>query len=1621
MEKYRNRIIALVVMFVLLGFAIYFRQSGQYAKSYVDLTGFNLVAVSQDAAGMNLDSPIKITSKEPVTIKNIQNLVEIKPQVPYEIEKKGNREFLVKFSEPLEPGSLYRVNLKGSEGKSLSWAFQTKKDFKIVRTLPRHHSVYVPIDSGIEIQFNQQGVNPIDDFFEITPKVEGRFEYYKNTAIFVHKGLQKDTPYTVKIKKGLGIKGSDQVLEDDFVFKFKTEGVWEDKTYLNFTDELYTLTPKSLHMLEMQTSRQLGNTQFKVEIYRYIDDEDFIKNMMKIDENRFPWENISSCNIDIDSKMEKISEFETEFKTGDPDIWHKGFLVLPEKLDMGDYLINVYFEDEILQTHVQVKDLAVYAMVGTKEDLLWINDVNSSRPVEGAKVTDLITSKSMASDSQGIALLKQEKKIDGEFEKAYFKIEKAGKLPFLVRVKPQYEGYDYYTYGYGGWDNTDYWSYIYTDRDMYLPNDTVNIWGMVNKREGKMSSKLSLHLNKYDSENGFIEVDKKEISLSDFNTFQDSFKIKNLLPESYAIYLKSGYDIIARKHFYVREYTKPAYKIDAKLDKDAIFSWDMAKLTINASFYEGTPISDLKLRYSYYEDTKHQEGKLVCDENGYTKLNYRPRINKDGWYPENVYINIHNAEAEDEEIYTLKNIMVFPKDVMINVETKASQDKTQGYVTINTNKIDIDKGKKYTDYGFIMEKFKGSPIDMNLDIKIFEVHYDPEEIGQYYDFIAKKVVKKYRYYQRRELLDTVNGKTSKGELKFDFPINPKKSYEIEVRGKDTRGNNILTKEWFAMYDYYEMYYPKRYELATEENEKGKYRVGETANIKLTYNGEEVPQKKQGKMLYLVLQNGLKDYKITDKFQEKFIFNKDFVPNTFVGGVYFDGEGIYRAGTRNLRYDYDEQNLDIKVEPDKKEYRPGDTVNLDILVTKPDGTPVNSEVNLSVVDESFFALMEQDVDILRDLYDYCFTTGILMDYVSYKKIDLQDMGLAEGGGEGGDESLRWDFKDTSLFQSVNTDRQGKGSISFKLPDNLTSWRVTYQAVNSELYAGSGKININAKLPFFLNLIMSDKYLVKDTPSISLRGFGTKVQGRDVIDYKLQLEASSGKTKEFQKTNTAGKYTNIDLGKLDEGDYTLTVEARCGKYTDAVRREFSVVDSTLEVLKTKTMPLSPDIKIPKSKGFTVLNFYNKEASLYYNTLDSLRYSWGERIDQVLSQVLSNNMLKEHFDEKGLHTEPKLGHYQREDGGIALLPYSESEPIISAKVASLGMNLFDENALRGYFYGILTDRESTKEDMLFSYWGLAALDEPVLIDIVRLLEEEKFDIREQLILANALADLKDEARALDIYHQIIKKHGKTSGNTLYIDAEERNDILEFTSLTSVLATKLKAPERYELSSYVAQNRGDKILTNLEQLICISKDIPDIPKEASFTYTFQGESKKVEFAGNQSFALLLKPEDVDKLSFKAIDGDIMVSASYSTKIKDIGKTDDNIGLERNYITGNSKSDTFEQSDIVKVVLTPKFTESSPEGYYEITDIIPAGLRYVKYAGDFDLKTSYPMEVSGQKVIFGYYYDKKEYSKKKYPKDIVYYIRAAVPGTYTRDHSVIKHTKSNTIYITDKKAVEIK
>ncbi len=1601
--------------------------------SDINLSNIKIEPVISDSAGIDTKSGFKLYCDKTISPESIKEALSVTPRKDYTLAQISRGEYNISFNDELKGGSIYKLEFTDvATGSTRSWAFQTKKAFSIVRTLPRDEATQVPVDSGIEITFSHEKVENIKDYFEIDPKVEGRFEIHKKTVVFVPKKLDDSTIYTVTIKKGLGFSGSSDKLAGDYSFKFQTAvPSSDDRLLFSFYEGLFNFTSKAIPALQVYADDSLIGSAADIEIYRYADVRLYKEDLKKLDTVPY-WAITDKTKLPFDiGSLEKIASSKAQIAQYKLNYYNLSYLLLPSSLDEGYYLVKAVAGGNTEYVHLQISNSVVYIMVATNKTLVWANDAITGNPIENALVSSDYY-ESAKTDATGMATL------DGAIEQTgenhfYFNLSAEGRPEFIAQTEqnryPIYQNGEYVYYGYDGGGNANkYWTYLYLDKDIYLPEDTINVWGVVKARNtsggdssgasgaaGITNATLELTRSDYywDESDTNTVIDSKELDISPSGTFISSIELAGYNPGSYNMRVKIGNETVINRYVQVMEYTKPAYKIELTPDKKAVYMGEKVNMGIQASFFEGSPLPGIKLDYTFSTGGEApKSGSVTCDSAGQAKLELATNTSVNTWRPQGFYTEVRNSNAEEVEISAYSSIQVFPRDTMIDASGKIEDGK--GVIDINTNLIDISRLNDSEDSYWDTDAYRGAPVDKSITAKLYETHYEAIETGDYYDYINKKTVKTYDYKQVSNLVQEYKIDTVQGKYKIEFPANSKNNYRLDISGYDSINRpmfeEVYVYNWMSYYPYYDQGY-----TLIDENGKTNYRQGDKVALKMTDNNLDMPAGNNYRYLYVRLKDGVLDYTTSKEASYTFEADQKLIPNMYVKAICFDGSNILDAGIKTLIYDREEKKLDIIVTPDKSSYKPGDTVKLSIDVRDEKGNPCNSEVNVSVVDEAFFAVADQYVYTLGGLYQASMTSGLISEFSSHVPLDESMYGAMAEGGEGGDVAIRSDFKDSALFASALTGDDGKGEISFRLPDNLTSWRVTCQSVTNDLKAGNCKINVSSRLPFFTDTVFNKVFMTGDSPSLLVRAYGTELGTSDKVEYSIAIENDAGFKKTYKASATGNGLSEISLGKLDEGSYTYTVEASSGALKDALQKSFKVSDSMLEAGRFEQYALSEGISIQGGKALTTLSFINKESADFYNELNSLYWSFGERIDQKLSRKLAGELLKKYFNEEYVEEEYDLSKYQTEDGGLALLSYDSSNPELSAEICSAAPGFFDEAALESYFYGILNNTESTPEDVAASYWGLAALNKPVLVDIKNLLESTELGLIERLELGNALAAIGDDQGAAELYKEVLSKYAKKAGDYTYIESPaDRDDTVKATALCATIAIKINAAEKMQLFNYSRNNSTTDFLTNLERLIFVNAYMPGIQPDSSFTYTLDQKEQQVVLEKNKSYKLVLTPEKLKSIKFSNIKGNVTVSASYTGSVKDIaGDSGAIVGIGRNYSVNGNIVQSFGRSNLIKITLTPVFNESAPDGYYEITDMLPAGLRFVKIV-DSSNRDWFLDEVSGQKVAFGYSYSKKT------TQSITYYARAVSPGSFTADNAFIKLSTDDIFGFADQSVISV-
>ncbi|HRI67865.1 MAG TPA: alpha-2-macroglobulin family protein [Polyangium sp.] len=180
---------------------------------------------------------------------------------------------------------------------------------------------------------------------------------------------------------------------------------------------------------------------------------------------------------------------------------------------------------------------------------------------------------------------------------------------------------------------------------------------------------------------------------------------------------------------------------------------------------------------------------------------------------------------------------------------------------------------------------------------------------------------------------------------------------------------------------------------------------------------------------------------------------------------------YKIGAVRLPVSMAGARIETIVRSDKREYAPGEEAEIGIDVMDSGKPESDCEVALAVVDEGVLRLTDfhpiDPATALRPGHGLSFR-------IRDSRTDLGDLfGRSHVAGDGGGVALstiteaRKKFVETALFRpDVRTDQNGHASVKFKLPDNLTEFRIMAVALDREGKGARTESSFTVKKPVML---------------------------------------------------------------------------------------------------------------------------------------------------------------------------------------------------------------------------------------------------------------------------------------------------------------------------------------------------------------------------------------------------------------------------------------------------------------------------------------------------------------------------------------------------------------------------
>ena len=1585
---------------------------------------FTLTPASSDALGIEPNTSFTLESRDPVSASDIEHLLVVRTaeDVGYDVEQVSEKELRIAFDESLSSDEVVKFSLATTTTwpsgetatRDYNWAYQVKGDFRVTSTIPGDETSQVPLDTGIEFVFNYENVDQDDfeDALTISPPIAGHVESSRRSFVFVPDEIRPQTLYTVTLSGDLPLEGSDETLGEDYTFTFETSLDESRGVALVVDDRFNTATPgDTVALAYNEWGNADGDTSAPhVKLYRYGSFEEYVAAMKTARD--FEWRTFVNADALIDTSAQPALEFDAET----PEYDWRQYLMFPAALEEGYYVADVSHHGARTWALISSSNLTAYVSRATNRTLFWVNDATTDTPLSGASVSYSGDDEHGTTNADGLASVTSADAQDNIVEIR----RDDDAIAILLQSSLIME-----TDGSRSWSSRpvgsgvadEYWTYLYTDRPTYKPTDTMKFWGYAEARDDGTRP-----------ESVFVDVgfDSVTVNVTPEGTYAGELSLRGVSVGYYSLNVSWGTEVVATRSINVTEYVKPAYTLSIEPDVDAAFVGDTVGYTVHGEFFEGTPVNGLEVLMS----GECGDQTLTLDDAGNAHGSFSCSYAESRRYPQSVWFSVRPSRSEEGEIQASSTVMMFgPKIYLDTPWTSNTIENGVGMIEAvvrNTQAID-----SYDPETFGPTVRAGQAVTGTVR----EITYTKRETGQSYDFVRKLVVTNYAYDRNERVLEEFtmySGDDGVADHTF-AAANPEANYRVDLSARDELGR--VDKTELYLWSRQEFEHGESNALSFNNDDAGEnqwefagYDVGERVNLSVHQNGRpfEVPQ--GGQFLYYQAHRGIRETETSTTSRYAFDFEAKDVPNVAVYGVLY-ADGAYQQvgqfgwwyGSAGFPVSYDSSlsNLTVSVTPDRTTYAPGVDVNLDVHVQDADGDPIEAEVNMNVVDEAYYALFPESANPLGSLYRWV-DDGVVVTQVTVSA-DSASMGAEKGGG--GERALgRSVFRDNAAFDLVRTDANGNGTMTFTLPDNITSWRVTAQALDADgKRAGDTLINVDATRPFFLNHVMRDSYLDADQPMILVRAAGTQVGLGDTVAYKVEVPDAS-----FSQTFSAegGDTVRFALPDLDLGTHNVTITGTTGALEDKITRAVTIVPSRLvrPVITEVSGDINPTVVVDGADDrYTEVTFIDGAIGRYYGELQTLSGWWGDRADESLARLYAAELLNAYFGEENVLPELSTGAYWSD--GVRLLPYADGDFDVTAKVALLQDTPFSEEDLASYFsWRLESDFEAmTPRERAMAFAALASLGEPVLAELQRVAPDLGDDEDVRLWVAFGLHGAGDDEGARKIYRELMEEATDRDGY-LFLDAGNAETTIERTALAAALAGALNEPQRDQLHDYVISAASGGTTVVLERLLYVKETLPHlIASETEFSYTLRGQRETATVGHGETVTVIAAPEDLSRFALEVGRGSLIVVSRYETPVVDPdAPVYASLGITRTISTDQGATATFAEGQLVKIELDYALPPSNcgwqdegsteqnyvPCETYQITDVLPSGLSVVTSTGygTFEGSSCYdfPAQVADQRVSFYV----SQYTETACRNGLTYYARVVTPGTYLAEPAYIRSSR---------------
>ena len=756
----------------------------------------------------------------------------------------------------------------------------------------------------------------------------------------------------------------------------------------------------------------------------------------------------------------------------------------------------------------QVTDLAVHLKVAPKSSLAWVTRLSTGAPVEGAEISlydeNAAEKWKGKTDARGMAEIPGTaalKIANAQYQWEYPKVVAVAKLgdDLSFTANTWASGVEPYEFGLDqGWESEkpDPSGFIFADRGIYRPGDTVHLKGVVRWREVgalRRPDEGSLVTVKVRDSQG-KDLVSQNVKVTKYGTFALDVMVPKEAPLGWYSVESQGSAkfgaVEINGSFRVEEYRAPQFRVDVESPKKSLVAGEALEAKVFARYLFGGAMGNAKARWSVVRKTTEFSTPVAPDftfgaqtwwwddgqpnpSNGFF-AGGEGLMDSKGELP--LVAGKVEAPGDAAHVYTVEGEVEDVNRQTVAGRIDVAVHPAAFYVGLRAPTGFMKTGTDYNLDTLVVNPEGNRVGGRALEVQVLRRTWKSvkrKEAGGGFATVSEPV---------EEEVHTCALKSA-GDAPVPCVFKPKDGglYIVKATVKDDAGRKhgaslgaYVLGPGFAAWQRNDT---DRIELVPD---KAKYDVGDVAKVLVKSPYPEaralVTVEREG-----VLERRLVDLKGSMEAVEVKI-TEAMVPNVFLGVVMVrprvaqggvetgddPGRPVARIGFSKLSVERGAKRLAVKVTTPKPSYQPGQDVEVKLEVKDREGQPANAEVTLYAVDEAVLRLTNYETpDPISSIFpDRPLSVRLgepLLHLVRKRSYGEKGEERGGGGGDGEGKGIRSNFKTTALWLPTVEVVNGEAQAKFKLPDNLTTFRIMAVAVTQSERFGSGQAEIQVTKP------------------------------------------------------------------------------------------------------------------------------------------------------------------------------------------------------------------------------------------------------------------------------------------------------------------------------------------------------------------------------------------------------------------------------------------------------------------------------------------------------------------------------------------------------------------------------